>query len=198
MTTPPNPSTGKRLGYRADLATATTQTPEPAHLNRLFVDRLDTIHSPRPALQQLVQQARPGDTVVAVSMADLARSITDLHHVITTLTGRGVIVEFSHENVTFSPQGAASDLAAITVLDAIAAFERTRVRERQRAGIEAAKAQGKYTGSTQRLNPDQVRQLLDESAAGTPKTELARTFGISRETVYQYLRRASEENKAVT
>ncbi|MGH3515355.1 MAG: helix-turn-helix domain-containing protein, partial [Pseudonocardiaceae bacterium] len=62
------------------------------------------------------------------------------------------------------------------------------IRLRQREGIAAAKQRGAYRGRRRSLTTTQVADLARRSAAGEPKTTLAREFGISRETVYQYLR----------
>jgi DNA invertase Pin-like site-specific DNA recombinase len=73
---------------------------------------------------------------------------------------------------------------------AFAEFERALILERQREGIAAAKQRGAYTGRKPALTPEQAGQLR-ERAAGERKSALAKEFGISRETVYTYLRTAS-------
>ena len=73
---------------------------------------------------------------------------------------------------------------------AFAEFERALLRERQREGIALAKQRGAYRGRNKALAPDQITALRARAAAGEPKAHLARTFGISRETLYQYLRTA--------
>jgi DNA invertase Pin-like site-specific DNA recombinase len=62
------------------------------------------------------------------------------------------------------------------------------IRERQREGIALAKKRGAYRGRKKALSPDQVADLRQRAAAGEQKAALAREFGISRETLYQYLR----------
>ncbi len=73
-------------------------------------------------------------------------------------------------------------------MGAFAEFERALILERQREGIAAAKARGAYTGRKPALTPEQSHALRERAAAGEPKSALAREFGISRETVYTYLR----------
>lgn len=75
----------------------------------------------------------------------------------------------------------------LTMLAGFAAFERDLIRERQREGINLAKAKGVYKGRRKALKPEEAVQLLEMADAGMPKAELARTYGISRETVYKYL-----------
>jgi DNA invertase Pin-like site-specific DNA recombinase len=64
------------------------------------------------------------------------------------------------------------------------------IRERQREGIALAKQRGAYRGRKLALSEAQAAELRRRVAAGEPKAALARTFGISRETLYQYLKRA--------
>jgi DNA invertase Pin-like site-specific DNA recombinase len=65
------------------------------------------------------------------------------------------------------------------------------IRERQREGIALAKARGAYRGRRRSLTDDQVAALARRAGEGVPKTALARELGVSRETLYQYLRTAS-------
>jgi DNA invertase Pin-like site-specific DNA recombinase len=62
------------------------------------------------------------------------------------------------------------------------------IGERQREGITLAKARGAYRGRRKALSPEQAGELRRRAGAGEQKTDLAREFGISRETLYQYLK----------
>jgi DNA invertase Pin-like site-specific DNA recombinase len=73
-------------------------------------------------------------------------------------------------------------------MGAFAEFERALILERQREGIAAAKQRGVYTGRRPALTAEQAQQLRERVAAGEMKSALAKEFGISRETVYSYLR----------
>ena len=75
----------------------------------------------------------------------------------------------------------------LTMLGAVAEFERELLRERQREGITIAKSKGVYKGRAKALNPEQARELVELANNGMPKAELARTYGISRQTLYAYL-----------
>ena len=76
----------------------------------------------------------------------------------------------------------------LTMLAAFGEFERDLIRERQREGIAIAKAKGVYKGRKKALRPVEAHELVAQAHAGIPKADLARAYGISRETVYQYLR----------
>ena len=76
----------------------------------------------------------------------------------------------------------------LSVMGAFAEFERALIRERQREGIALAKQRGAYRGRKKALLPEQVAELRQRVAVGEQKATLSREFGISRETLYQYLR----------
>jgi len=101
-----------------------------------------------------------------------------------------VQVQFVKEQLTFTGEDTAMANLLLSVMGAFAEFERQLGKERQREGIALAKKRGAYRGRKRALTDDQVDQLRQRAGAGETKTALARTFGVSRETVYQYLRTA--------
>ena len=76
----------------------------------------------------------------------------------------------------------------LSVMGAFAEFERALIRERQREGIALAKQRGAYRGRKKSLSTDEAAALKTRIANGEKKTLVARELGISRETLYQYLR----------
>jgi DNA invertase Pin-like site-specific DNA recombinase len=76
----------------------------------------------------------------------------------------------------------------LSVMGAFAEFERALINERQREGIALAKQRGAYKGRKQSLSQAAVAQLRERLTTGISKAKLAREFGISRQTLYQYLR----------
>jgi DNA invertase Pin-like site-specific DNA recombinase len=131
---------------------------------------------------------RDGDTVIVHSMDRLARNLDDLRRVVRNLTGRGVRVEFVKESLAFTGDDSPMATLLLSVMGAFAEFERALILERQREGIAAAKQRGAYTGRKPALTAAQAHQLRERAATGEPKAALAKEFGISRETVYTYLR----------
>jgi DNA invertase Pin-like site-specific DNA recombinase len=101
-----------------------------------------------------------------------------------------VRIKFVREQLTFTGEDSPLATLALSVMGAFAEFERALIRERQREGIALAKQRGAYRGRTRSPATAQVGELTLRAAAGEAKTPLAQEFGISRETVYQYLRAA--------
>ena len=157
-------------------------------VDRMFTDTASGRDTARPQLDELLAFVRQGDTVVVHSMDRLARNLDDLRRLVRGLTGKGVRVEFVKENLTFTGEESPMANLMLLVMGAFAEFERALILERQREGIAAAKGRGVYTGRKPALSPAQVQQLRERAAAGERKATLAREFGISRETVYAYLR----------
>ena len=115
-------------------------------------------------------------------------NLDDLRALVRTLTGRGARVQFVKEQLTFTGEDTAMATLLLSVMGTFAEFERSLIRERQREGIALARKRGAYRGRPRALNAEQATQLRQRVAEGTPKAMLAREYGISRETVYQYLR----------
>jgi DNA invertase Pin-like site-specific DNA recombinase len=160
-------------------------------VDRTFCDSASGKDTQRPQLAALVSFVREGDTVIVHSMDRLARNLDDLRRLVRELTAKGVRVQFVKEQLTFSGDDTAMANLLLSVMGAFAEFERALIGERQREGIALAKKRGVYRGRKQSLSADQVTQLQRRAGDGVAKAALAREYGISRETVYQYLRSSS-------
>lgn len=159
-------------------------------LDRVFTDRASGKDTARPQLVAMLRFVREGDVVVVHSLDRLARNLDDLRRTVADLTGRGVTVRFVKEQLTFTGEDSPMANLLLSVMGAFAEFERALIRERQREGIALAKTRGAYRGRRRSLTEERVQLLRAKAAQGEPKTRLAAEFGISRETVYQYLRGA--------
>jgi len=159
-------------------------------LDRVFTDRASGKDTARPKLEEMLGYVRLGDTVVVHSMDRLARNLDDLRRIVQDLTGRWVRVEFVHEQLSFTGEDTPMATLLLSVMGAFAEFERALIRERQREGIEIAKRNGVYRGRKRSLDPERIAELRRRALSGAPRSQLARDFGVSRETVYQYLRGA--------
>jgi DNA invertase Pin-like site-specific DNA recombinase len=134
---------------------------------------------------------REGDTVVVHSMDRLARNLDDLRKLVKSRTKRGIRIEFVHESMTFTGEDSPMANLMLSVIGTFAEFERALMRERQREGIAVAKQRGAYRGRKKALSNDMVAELKLRVAGGEQKAAIARDLGISRETLYQYLRSAA-------
>ena len=141
-------------------------------------------------LELLLSFIREGDTLVCHSMDRLARNLDDLRKIVLDLTQRGVHVRFVKENLTFTGEDSPMANLLLSVMGAFAQFERELIRERQREGIVLAKKRGAYRGRNRSLTTAQAVELLRRVAKGESKTLLAQEFGVTRDTVYQYIARA--------
>src|SRR5512135_813455 len=164
-------------------------------VDRVFTDKASAKDADRPELKALLAYAREGDTVVVHSMDRLARNVDDLRRIVQRETKRGVRVQFVKENLTFAGEAAPMSNLMLSVLGAVAQFERDLIKDRQREGIALAKQRGAYRGRGKALPGDKVAELRRRAGAGEKKARLAREFGISRETLYQYLRQESGERQ---
>lgn len=184
--------TGQRIGYIrvSSLDQHTDRQLEDIQLDRTFTDKVSGKDTNRPKLQELIEFAREGDTIVVHSMDRLARNLDDLRQLVRQLTKKGVAVEFMHEHLTFTGDDTPMATLLLSVMGAFAEFERALIRERQIEGIALAKQRGVYKGRKKSLTEAAVIELRQRLATGISKTQVAREFGISRETLYQYLRAA--------
>jgi len=158
--------------------------------DKVFTDKCSGKDTKRPQLEAMLSYIREGDTLVVHSLDRLGRSLDDLRKVVTDLNSRGVVVQFLKENLTFTGDDSDTSLSKLmfNMLGAFAEFERSLIRERQREGIALAKKAGVYRGRKPSLTAEQASDLRKRVASGGKKAALAREFGISRETLYQYLR----------
>jgi DNA invertase Pin-like site-specific DNA recombinase len=157
-------------------------------LDQSFIDTASGKDIARPQLAALMTFVRSGDTVVVHSMDRLARNLDDLRRVVQDLTTRGVRVQFLKEHLTFTGDDSPMAQLMLSVMGAFAEFERALLRERQREGIALAKQRGVYRGRKRSLTSEQIAEVKRRIGAGEQKAHVARAFGISRETLYQYLR----------
>jgi DNA invertase Pin-like site-specific DNA recombinase len=156
-------------------------------VDKTFTDRASGKDTDRDQFTAMCEFVREGDTIVVHSMDRLARNLDDLRRTVNTLTGRGVRVEFVKEVLTFTGEDSPMSQLMLSVMGAVAEFERALIRERQREGIAKAKQRGVYTGRKPALTAEQAYELRARAAAGESKTSLAKVFRISRDTVYAYL-----------
>ena len=181
---------GQRIGYIrvSTVGQNTERQLEGMKLDRVFEDKVSGKSQERPALQDMLKHLRKDDDVFVHSMDRLARNLGDLRQIVTDLTGRGVKVTFQKEGMTFTGEDSAMSKLLLNMMGAFAEFERELILERQREGIAIAQAKGAYKGRKPSLSVEQVAEVKARAAAGDRKTDLAKAFQVSRETIYAALR----------
>ena len=157
-------------------------------LDKVFTDKASGKDTKRPELELLIQYVREGDTVVVHSMDRLARNLDDLWQKVQKLTSQGIRVQFIKENLIFTGEDSPMATLMLSVMGAFAEFERALIRERQLEGIALAKQRGVYRGRKRSLSSRDIAEVRRRIDAGEKKAKVAREYGISRETLYQYLK----------
>lgn len=181
----------QRVGY---IRVSTIEQNQQRQLEGIEIDRLFTEYASgkdlqRPELQAALRYVREGDIFVVHSMDRLARNVEDMLRLVREMNEQGVAVQFIKENMIFSAgKDDPRSSLMFTMLGAFAQFERALMRERQREGIAIAKAKGIYKGRKRALNDAQVAIIKARVGEGTPKTKLAAEYGVSRETIHQYVK----------
>ena len=179
---------GQRVGYLrvSTLDQREHRQLEGVKLDKRFVDHVSGKDMKRPQLTALLGFVREGDTVVCHSMDRLGRNLDDLRQLVFGLTAKNVRVEFVKESLTFTGEDSPMANLLLSVMGAIAQFERELIRERQREGIALAKRRGVYNGRPKSLNEEAVASLRKRLDAGEDPKTLAEELGVSRMTMYRY------------
>ncbi len=157
-----------------------------AGCERVFAEQVSSVATVRPLLDQAMAFVRKGDVLVVTKPDRLARNTADLLRIAETLAGRGIGLRILSMGGSELDTSSATGKLMLTMLGAVAAFERELMLERQREGIRKAAEAGKYKGRapTAQRKADQVREL---HAKGTRPVAIARQLGISRASVYRII-----------
>ncbi len=156
-----------------------------AGAEQTFAEQVSSV-ADRPRLTEALRFVRAGDSLMVTKPDRLARSTADLLSIVRDLETRGVglvILSMGGQRLdTKSPTGK----LMLTMLAAVAEFERGLMLERQREGIAKAKAAGAYKGRqpTARAKAGEVVRLAE---AGTTRQDIAATLGIGVASVYRIL-----------
>jgi len=160
--------------------------------DKTFIDKCSGGSTKRPALNELKEYVREGDTIHVHSIDRLARNLVDLKQLINDWNNQGVSVRFHKENLSFNAGGSdhMSELM-LNMLGAVAQFELAMIQERRQEGIEKAKAEGKYKGRP--VNETNHQRILELRSQGVSLRKIASTVGVSLSTVQRALT-AKENN----
>lgn len=138
-----------------------------------------TSRNGRQELDTLMQFMQAGDTLMVTRVDRLARSIGDLQDIVRELKAKGVSLKVTEQPIDTST---AAGKAFLDMLGVFAEFETNLRKERQLEGIAKAKAAGVYKGRKPSIDVEKVREMY---SAGIGATEIAKTLGIGRASVYR-------------
>jgi DNA invertase Pin-like site-specific DNA recombinase len=157
------------------------------NIEKYFTEKISAKDTNRPKLQEMLEFVREGDTIYIHDFSRLARSTEDLLNIVNRLNEKGVHLVSNKENLdTSTPTGK----LLLTMIGAIAQFERENLLERQREGIKIAKEQGKFKGGQPKAIDKELFQELKEkyNRREINKVEFAKQLNVSRPTLDKLLK----------
>ena len=158
--------------------------------DRTFEEKASAKDTDRPELKACIEHLREGDTLHVHSIDRLARNLKDLQTIVEDLTEKGVVVQFHKEHLTFTGKDDPMQNLMLQMIGAVAQFERALIRERQREGIANARKKGAKFGAKKKLSTEQIKEIKLRKDNGETVTELAKEYGIARQTLYTALKGA--------
>lgn len=135
----------------------------------------------RPALHKMLDQLREGDVVVVWKLDRLSRSLKDLLVIMERIDQAGAGFKSLTEAIdTTTPAGR----MMMQMVGSFAEFEREMIRERTKAGLDAARAEGRIGGRKPKLRDDQRKDIIENILSGRKTgAQMARLYNVSEATV---------------
>ena len=152
---------------------------------KIFTDNASGTKAERTGLNEALEYVREGDTLVVWRLDRLGRSLKHLIETITELNNRKIGFKSIQENIDTTTSG---EKLVFHIFGALAEFERDIIRERTKAGLEAARSRGRKGGQPRALNSKQVaiaQQLYNDKTNAI--ADICKTLNISRATLYRYI-----------
>ncbi|MFJ2114048.1 MULTISPECIES: recombinase family protein [unclassified Streptomyces] len=190
-----NTTTGHMIGY----ARVSTDDQEAQLQNdalteagcaRIFTDKASGKNADRPELAAALDYACPGDTVCVWKLDRFARSLIDLVTMVDSLAARGIGFKVLTGALASIDPNTPDGRLMLQVVGAMAEFERDLIKDRTRAGLAAARAQGCTGGRPAVMDADKLAAAKARRAKGESVTAVAKALGVSRATLYRALSEA--------
>lgn len=154
---------------------------DPRHI---FEDKASGTKDNRKGLQECLNYIQPGDCLVVWKLDRLGRSLTHLIKIINELKERGAAFKSLTEQMdTTTPHGE----MLFGLFGVLAQYERALIRERVKAGLEAASKRGRKGGRPHVISPEKIEAIKEALEQGTSKAAICRMFEVKRSTLYDYL-----------
>jgi DNA invertase Pin-like site-specific DNA recombinase len=152
-----------------------------AGCERIFQEKISGARFDRPELTKLLSKLRSGDTFVVCRLDRLARNSRDLLNSLHDLSSRGI--SFKCVRDTFANTDTAQGRLMVTILSALADWERSLIIARTSEGRARAMREGVKFGRKPSLNAHQRREALLRRAAGESQVSIARSYAVSHSTI---------------
>ena len=154
--------------------------------DKIFTDEVSGKNLERPGFNQMLEYVREGDMIYVCSLDRLARNLNDLLSTIKGLQARGVSIHFLKENILISSDSKTSSMSKLilSIMGAVAEFERSLIRERQQEGIDLAKKRGVYKGRAP-IAEDRIAKAKELYGLGVPISKISKQLKIGRSTLYR-------------
>jgi DNA invertase Pin-like site-specific DNA recombinase len=165
-----------------------------AGCEEIYSENMSGKNRNRPELKALLKSLRKNDTLVTTKIDRLARSLSDLFKISDEIEKKEANLQILEQNFD---TGTATGKLIFSVLGALAEFERHLIVNRTTAGLERAKANGKKLGRKRKVKKEDERKMKKLWEAGESWNELAKTFGVSRQSIYNRVREWKAEAEPV-
>ncbi|MFD7080308.1 recombinase family protein [Streptomyces sp. NPDC059918] len=157
---------------------------------RIFTDKTSGKSTNRPELTAALDYLRPGDTLCVWKLDRFARSLIDLVTLVDSLAARRIGFKVLTGALASIDPNTPDGRLMLQVVGAMAEFERSLIKERTRAGLDAARAQGRVGGRPAVMDADKLAAAKARKGKGESVTAIAKALGVSRATLYRALSEA--------
>lgn len=154
-------------------------------IDRIFQEKVSGVAKERKELENLMNVLEEGDTIVVARMDRLARSLRHLMQIVEDLQERNVeLVTLDYNFDTRTPTG----VMLFQIIGAVVEWERSMLKEKQRAGIEQAKREGKKLGREKKWEKKNFERAVKDYLAGDTVGQICDTYNLPRSTFYKFLK----------
>lgn len=166
---------------------------EKRDIDKWFIEKVSAKNTNRPELKKMLEFAREGDTIYIHSLDRVARNTKDLLTLVEDLTAKGIHLVSNKENIDTST---ATGKLMLTMIGAIAEFERANLLERQKEGIAIAKKNGAYKGRKEIGYPNNWNEVYPKWKNRELKAnEAMELLGLKRNTFYKLVNEYEDKQR---
>lgn len=161
-----------------------------AGCEKIYEEKISGGKTDRPELNQCLKAMNPNDVLVVWKLDRLGRSLQHLIEIINTLKSENKGFQSLTENIdTTTPTGT----LIFHIFASLAEFEKSLIRQRVLAGLDAARKSGTKFGRPEALNPKDKEMAITMFNGGATKNDIAKHFGVTRQTVYALLKQIESD-----